>query len=488
MALYAICPSAMSSITLTREELYERVWSKPTIKIAAELGLSDVAVKKMCRRMNVPTPPRGYWARIAAGQKLHKPALPKEAGITPVRIDPVRNAQRREQADRRTTAQALMTPIELPDLAIGQLHPQVRALQAALKKATPDHHGRVDVPVGDLPSVHVSVANIDRVCRAVHVIFSELESRGITLKVISVYDRKRLGFVRGTDEAAIMIEEPLVTLKREPTPEERRRPSREWKTETIQPSGQFKITVFTTRTSPYNASYRSTERALNRNEGPRRPLGMLLREIVDGIWEYFVHQDEIREQKKKEAAAEADRQKAEEERKRLAAEARAAETARRKEEERLERHRQKLAELAAVRVENTIRAAEWWRLHQLLLAYAAECERQWQTQQPAGGLTEEQTRWVVWLRSEAKAVSPFSFGYPDFTRDGPFDGSNIPIDGPYPAITTLPLPPTMPVSPEPSQPKESAKETPSAPPAPPPGYHQPSPPQFPYWLLHRHRR
>jgi hypothetical protein len=479
----------MSSITLTREQLYERVWSQPMIKVAADLGLSDVAVKKMCRRMQVPAPPRGYWARIAAGQKLRKPALAKIADIAPVRIDPVLNAQRREKADRLATAQALMTPIELPEnLSITQLHPQARAVHGALKKAKPDHHGRVETPIGDFPNVDVGVANIDRVSRVLHVIFSELESRGIILKPVSVYDRKRLGFVRGIDEAAIMIEEPIATIKREPTPEERRRPSSEWKTETTQPSGQFKITVLTLYTSPYNASYRSMERALNRSEGPRRPIGMLLREIIDGIWQYFVRQDEIREQKKQEAIAEAERKKAEEERKRIAAEARAVEAARRKEEERQERHRQKLAALAAARVENTLRAAEWWRLHQLVLAYAAECERQWQTQHPGGTLTEEQNRWLVWIRAEANAMSPFSFGYPDFTKDGPFDGSGIPVDGPYPAIVSLPLPPTMPPSAESPQPKEPSQETPPAPPPPMPMPQQPSRPQFPYWLLHRHRR
>lgn len=475
----------MSSITLTREQLYERVWSQPTIKIAAELGLSDVAVKKMCRRMNVPTPPRGYWARLAAGQKLRKPALPKDASINPVRIDPTHNARRREDRERLAAGQALMTPLELPDLAIGQLHPQARALHAVLKKAKPDPSGRVDAPVGDFPLVHVSAANIDRVSRAFHVIFSELESRGVALKQVSIYDRQHLGFVRGEDEAALMFEEPIVSIKREPTLEERRRPSREWKTETTQPSGQFKVTGFTLYRYAYS-SHGSMQRGFNRNEGPRRPIGMLLREIVDQIWEYFIRQDEAREQKKKEAAAEAERQKAEAERKRLAAEARAAETARRKEEERLEQHRQKLTALAAARVENALRAAEWWRLNQVLLAYAAECERHWQTQQPrAATLTEDQTNWLAWLRREASAMSPFALGYPDFAKDGPFDGTGIPIDGPYPPITTLPLPPTMPAPSEPAPPKE----TPKTPPAPPPpaATYSPPQPQFPFWLLHRNR-
>ena len=68
------------SPNLTRKELYELVWTKPRSQIAKELGVSDVWINKMCRRMNVPAPPRGYWANLAAGsrrrRKYVKPPLP----------------------------------------------------------------------------------------------------------------------------------------------------------------------------------------------------------------------------------------------------------------------------------------------------------------------------------------------------------------------------------------------------------------------------
>ena len=60
----------------TREELFELVWSKPTRQVAAELGMSDVALGKICRQLQIPKPPRGYWARVAAGQSPRRPALP----------------------------------------------------------------------------------------------------------------------------------------------------------------------------------------------------------------------------------------------------------------------------------------------------------------------------------------------------------------------------------------------------------------------------
>jgi hypothetical protein len=45
--------------------------------VAVQYGVSNVALGKTCRRLNIPTPGRGYWARLAAGEKLKRPPLPK---------------------------------------------------------------------------------------------------------------------------------------------------------------------------------------------------------------------------------------------------------------------------------------------------------------------------------------------------------------------------------------------------------------------------
>ena len=67
-------------LTLTRQQLYDLVWSKPVRDVAKDFGMSDVALAKRCRAVRVPIPPRGYWARVAAGQKPRRPPLPKYRG------------------------------------------------------------------------------------------------------------------------------------------------------------------------------------------------------------------------------------------------------------------------------------------------------------------------------------------------------------------------------------------------------------------------
>lgn len=54
--------------SLTRQELYDLVWSKPISKLVEHFGVSGVAIAKACSRAHVPVPPRGWWARRTAGQ------------------------------------------------------------------------------------------------------------------------------------------------------------------------------------------------------------------------------------------------------------------------------------------------------------------------------------------------------------------------------------------------------------------------------------
>lgn len=106
---------------LTREELYEKVWSAPTTQVAAELGISDVALAKRCKKLNVPKPSPGYWAKVAAGQKPKKIPLP--SAPEPIKYEPL---------DAPIPAK-LPLPDEKEDL-----HLVVVELRVALREAKPD--------------------------------------------------------------------------------------------------------------------------------------------------------------------------------------------------------------------------------------------------------------------------------------------------------------------------------------------------------------
>ena len=63
-----------------RNKLYNEVWTEPCTKVAAKYGVSDVMIHKICKSLEIPVPPRGYWAKIAAGQKIKETPLPEYNG------------------------------------------------------------------------------------------------------------------------------------------------------------------------------------------------------------------------------------------------------------------------------------------------------------------------------------------------------------------------------------------------------------------------
>jgi hypothetical protein len=68
--------------TYNRQKLYEEVWAKPVVQVAIQYGVSDVAIHKICKSLQIPVPPRGYWAKLKAGEKMSRPPLSAVKGMT----------------------------------------------------------------------------------------------------------------------------------------------------------------------------------------------------------------------------------------------------------------------------------------------------------------------------------------------------------------------------------------------------------------------
>jgi integrase len=73
-------------VELSRQELYEKVWSQPALTLAQEFGISDRGLGKICARFEIPVPPRGYWQKLSAGQRLEKAPLRRLKTKAPSKI------------------------------------------------------------------------------------------------------------------------------------------------------------------------------------------------------------------------------------------------------------------------------------------------------------------------------------------------------------------------------------------------------------------
>jgi hypothetical protein len=94
---------------ISRQDLYELVWSEPTTALARRFGISDVGLAKVCRRSAIPAPPRGYWAKIAAGNLVPRPGLPERAelDLKPITFRISRNYPRRDPCRVTQTVEAM---------------------------------------------------------------------------------------------------------------------------------------------------------------------------------------------------------------------------------------------------------------------------------------------------------------------------------------------------------------------------------------------
>lgn len=64
-----------------REALYNEVWAEPMTTVAKRYNMSDNGLRKHCKRLGIPLPSNGYWAKLKASKSVTKPPLPEVYGI-----------------------------------------------------------------------------------------------------------------------------------------------------------------------------------------------------------------------------------------------------------------------------------------------------------------------------------------------------------------------------------------------------------------------
>lgn len=63
---------------ISRQELYNLVWSKPMTALAKEYNISDNGLRKICKKLDIPLPQLGHWQKLQFGKKVKIIPLPKD--------------------------------------------------------------------------------------------------------------------------------------------------------------------------------------------------------------------------------------------------------------------------------------------------------------------------------------------------------------------------------------------------------------------------
>jgi len=163
----------LDTITYRRSELYEQVWAEPVRTVAKRYGVSDVALGKICRKLRVPVPGLGHWARIRVGQMVPRPPLPRLPDGTPSEITHERWQPRIERpvAPKGPQEPPIVVPQELRNP-----HKLVSEASRLLRGREPG----VSIP---RLSISVSQASLGRALRIMNALIRELERRDLQVEV-----------------------------------------------------------------------------------------------------------------------------------------------------------------------------------------------------------------------------------------------------------------------------------------------------------------
>jgi hypothetical protein len=67
--------------TWNREELYKEVWDQPLTRLAPKYGISAVALGKVCDKLQIPLPGRGFWTKKEFGKSVERLPLPEAENL-----------------------------------------------------------------------------------------------------------------------------------------------------------------------------------------------------------------------------------------------------------------------------------------------------------------------------------------------------------------------------------------------------------------------
>ncbi len=170
------------TIIYQRDKLYEEVWSEPAMTVAKRYSVSGTALAKTCRKLAVPLPPRGYWAKVQAGQRIPRTPLPPYAGKTEMRTviqmpteDPLKTKAEKILADGPEMGKAAI-PVLVPKI-LESPHPLIRKTISAYLKPRMDDYGMLWGGTDTL-TLRVGPASLDRALRIYDTLLKTVEKLG----------------------------------------------------------------------------------------------------------------------------------------------------------------------------------------------------------------------------------------------------------------------------------------------------------------------
>lgn len=232
-----------------RQQLYEEVWAEPVSVVAKRYGLSDVGLAKICRKLSIPLPSIGYWAKVKAGKIMKKVPLPQVGAPTkgmsspaqftdsapqspplpvailkPISAEKQKNIAETKQIARsaRKSAQSISVSSELTDP-----HPLVAAAMKRLRKRDgwDDEKGLRSAP-NEVLDIEVTESSLERSLLLMDNLIKKLHALSVNVRIIPASKQTVLD-VNGAS-VPIKISEHVSRTNHEETSAEKKAREKYW--------------------------------------------------------------------------------------------------------------------------------------------------------------------------------------------------------------------------------------------------------------------
>ncbi|MBI3786923.1 MAG: hypothetical protein HY276_01590 [Ignavibacteriales bacterium] len=272
-------PEEKQNVELTREQLYGLVWSKPSIKLAKELGISDVAITKICKKLNIPKPYPGYWKRVSMGHPIQPPPLPilpeSESTKVSIRRKPSQQQYDNPEILERIKAESLPNNRIYVTENLSDPHPLILQAKELLKNKSPDDYGRLNKPYNQpCLDIRVPPSSLNRALRIMNTLLKALGIRGYQVE-ISKGEAMPTQILVKEEKVRIYIIENVKRSERELTNEEKKKPPfLIFNRLLYKPTGVLTFVI---------DEYLSEGSRKKWSDGSRKSLEELLNEVIVGI-------------------------------------------------------------------------------------------------------------------------------------------------------------------------------------------------------------
>ncbi len=180
----------MERKTFTRKELYDLVWSTPMLTLSRKFNISDVGLRKICVKNDIPLPKAGHWQRVKFGNAEPNLPLPKEKvnekNITlPLREDTTIKMNEPSPLTilQKEIENHLQSILNVPEKLTNPDRLIVEAKEKLLKSNEDwQYKGTVSSGNGYL-DIRVGKNNLSRMLRLVDTLIKSVKARGFEIQV-----------------------------------------------------------------------------------------------------------------------------------------------------------------------------------------------------------------------------------------------------------------------------------------------------------------